>query len=189
MEDWRRVIPPTARVACMLRGGVQGGCALYGCGACHARPVRGRRGGVARARVTAAQPSGLGIFRKNTALCMHLRFWAVCGVAKTRNSHGYCRVVRLAAHPDPQRTLTARCAQRTPGRTAGRRGYVGCAPCCAVRYLPALSAQTPDSLNFSPASRPASASAAFAHWPRRWPSAGCVRWSAAAASGRCPPDR
>jgi len=37
----------------------------------------------------------------------HLRTRAVCVVANPRNSDGYCCGLRLAAHPDPQRQLTA----------------------------------------------------------------------------------
>jgi len=45
---------------------------------------------------------------------------ALCGVANARNSCGYCCALRLAAHPDPQRTLSAQFVQRIPGdmRTA-----------------------------------------------------------------------
>ena len=39
---------------------------------------------------------------------VHLRSRAVCRVANARNSYGYCCVFRLAAHPDPQRTLGLR---------------------------------------------------------------------------------
>src|SRR3989344_4827201 len=45
---------------------------------------------------------------------VHLRTRVVCGVAKPRNSYSYCCVLRLAAPPDPQRTLTARFVQRIP---------------------------------------------------------------------------
>ena len=45
---------------------------------------------------------------------MHLRSRAVCVVANTRNSDGYCCVLRLAPHPDPQRTLAARFVQKIP---------------------------------------------------------------------------
>ena len=45
---------------------------------------------------------------------MHLRARAVCRVAKPRNSCGYCCVLRLAAHTDPQRTLTARIMHSIP---------------------------------------------------------------------------
>ncbi|MCL2876724.1 MAG: hypothetical protein FWF12_10675, partial [Betaproteobacteria bacterium] len=36
---------------------------------------------------------------------------AVCGVANPRHSNGYGCGLRLASHPDPQRTLTARLIQ------------------------------------------------------------------------------
>jgi hypothetical protein len=36
---------------------------------------------------------------------VHLRSRAVCFVANARNSGGYCCALRLAVHPDPQRTL------------------------------------------------------------------------------------
>ncbi len=45
---------------------------------------------------------------------VHLRTRAVCGVANARNSCGYCCALRLAAHPDPQRTLSAQFVQRIP---------------------------------------------------------------------------
>ena len=45
---------------------------------------------------------------------VHLRAQAACRVANTRNSYGYCCVLRLAAHPDPQSTLAARFVQRIP---------------------------------------------------------------------------
>jgi hypothetical protein len=41
----------------------------------------------------------------------HLRPRAVCGVANPRDSYGYRCGLRLAAHPDPQRRLTARFVQ------------------------------------------------------------------------------
>jgi len=42
----------------------------------------------------------------------HLRTRAACVVANPRNSYGYCCGLRLAAHPDPQRQLTAQVMQR-----------------------------------------------------------------------------
>ena len=45
---------------------------------------------------------------------MNLRPRAVCGVANARNSYGYCCALRLAAHPDPQSTLSAQFVQRIP---------------------------------------------------------------------------
>ena len=47
---------------------------------------------------------------------VHLRPRAVFVVANTRNSYGSCCVLRLAAHPDPQRTLAARFVQRILSR-------------------------------------------------------------------------
>ena len=52
---------------------------------------------------------------------VHLRNRAVCGVANARNSDGYCCALRLAAHPDPQRTLSARFVQRVPDGICTRR--------------------------------------------------------------------
>jgi len=42
---------------------------------------------------------------------VHLRSRAVCGVANHSHSDGYGCGLRLASHPDPQRTLTARLIQ------------------------------------------------------------------------------
>jgi len=42
---------------------------------------------------------------------VHLRSRSVCGVANPRHSDGYGCGLRLASHPDPQRTLTARLIQ------------------------------------------------------------------------------
>ncbi|HRO81238.1 MAG TPA: hypothetical protein PLR92_07400, partial [Alicycliphilus denitrificans] len=44
----------------------------------------------------------------------HLRPRAVCGVANARNGYGHCCALRLAAYPDPQCQLAARCGQSTP---------------------------------------------------------------------------
>ena len=56
----------------------------------------------------------------------HLRSRAVCRVANTRNSYGYCCVLRLAALPDPQRPLSARFVQRVPSGAAGAPAHAPC---------------------------------------------------------------
>gem|GEM_PF-2649211 len=48
---------------------------------------------------------------------VHLRSRVVCCVANPRNSTCYCCVLRLAAPPDPQRTLSARFVQSIPRRS------------------------------------------------------------------------
>jgi len=45
---------------------------------------------------------------------VHLRARAVCRVANPRHSYRYGCGLRLAAHPDPQRTLAARYMQKFP---------------------------------------------------------------------------
>ena len=52
---------------------------------------------------------------------VHLRARAVCGVANPRNSSDYCCGLRLAAHPDPQRTLTARFVKSIPSKLVQHR--------------------------------------------------------------------
>jgi len=60
---------------------------------------------------------------------------AVCGVANPRNSFGYSCGLRLASHPDPQRTLAARVLQSVPRGMRGTSLTPNPAP-PSVRFLP-----------------------------------------------------
>ena len=65
----------------------------------------------ATAVMTAQNVSAQGLQRSVEAsereLTASTRARAACSVSNTRNSYGYCCVLRLAAHPDPQRSRTA----------------------------------------------------------------------------------